>query len=44
VVNHRRDEMFERCGWIAATAGMNWRGLNDRATGRDEPVETLALR
>ncbi len=43
-IDHRRYEMFQRCGWIAAPAGVNWRSLNDCAARCDEPVKTLTLR
>ena len=43
-INHRGDEMVEGGGGVAATAGVDWRGLDDCAARSDEPVKTLALR
>ena len=42
-VDHRGDEVFQGGCGVAAPAGVNWRGLNDRAAWGDEPVKTLAL-
>ena len=43
-IDHRRDEMLEGGGGVAATAGVHRRGLDDCAARSDEPVKTLTLR
>jgi hypothetical protein len=44
IIHHGRYQVFEGGGRVAASAGMNWRSLNDCAAWRNEPVKTLALR
>src|SRR5688572_27950509 len=34
-----RDEMFQRAGGVATSAGMNWGSLNNGAARCDEPVK-----
>ena len=43
-IHHRSYEMVERGGRVAAAAGVDGRGLNNRATRSNKPVKTLALR
>src|ERR1700754_2385676 len=43
-VHHRRDKVFERGGGVAATAGVDRRGLNNCAARSNEPVKTFTLR